>query len=252
MTSADPEPTLPAPVPGVGLAFAAGMVRALPFLIVLVPFGLVFGVTAIRAGLDLWQVIGFSAVVLAGASQITALQLMVDHAPLIVILLSALAVNLRLGMYSAALVPWLGSASAGARALIAYVLIDQSFALSLQQFEDNPRMSVPQRTAFFFGTATVLALTWPVFTAVGATLGRAIPPEYALDFAVPITFLSMIAPQLRSLPHLAAAVTGFVLAALLRGLPAGVGLLIAALIAMLVGAELDRRGVAFRRRAPAA
>ena len=32
-----------------------------------------------------------------------------------------------------------------------------------------------------------------------------IPPEYALDFAVPITFIALFAPQLRSVPHLAAA-----------------------------------------------
>lgn len=235
-------PSPPATAPrGPGLAFAAGVVRALPFLIVLVPFGMVFGVAAVKAGLDFWQVVAFSTLVLAGASQIIALQLLVENAPLLIILISALAVNLRLAMYSAALVPWFGQASLGLRAAVAYALIDQTFAMSLKQFEDNPRMTMAQRGAYFFGTALVMAATWPVCTALGATLGQAIPPEYALDFAVPITFLSMIAPALRSFPHLVTALTAFTLAALLRGLPYGLGLIVASVIAMIVGAEIERR-----------
>lgn len=239
-----PSPT-PPPEPQRGAsittAYVAGILRSIPFLIVIGPFGLVFGVAATDTGLSFWQIAGFSTIVLAGAAQITALQLMVEQAPLVIVILSALAVNLRMAMYSAAMVPWLGRTSAGMRALIAYVLIDQTFALSLKQFEDNPQMSHGQRLAYFFGTSTVLALTWPLFTALGATLGRTIPAGYALDFAVPITFLAMVSPQLRSVPHLVAAVVGFGLSAALSGLPSGLNLIIAGPVAMAVGAELERR-----------
>lgn len=239
---ASPTPS-PAPLRGSSLtmAFVAGILRSIPFLIVVVPFGLVFGVAATDAGLSFWQIAGFSTIVLAGAAQITALQLLVDQAPLAIVILSALAVNLRMAMYSAAMVPWLGRASAGVRAAIAYLLIDQTFALSLKQFEDNPQMSASQRLAFFFGTAVALALPWPFVTLIGATLGRTIPPEFALDFAVAITFLAMIAPQLRSVPHLVAAIVGFALSAVLSGLPSGMNLIIAAPIAMAIGAEMERR-----------
>lgn len=246
---------IPAPGPAMGTAdkiapptpqrlrasFAAGVVQSLPFLIVLAPFGLVFGVTATNAGMDLWQVLGFSTIVLAGAAQISAVQLLVDQAPLVVVILSSLAVNLRMAMYSASMVPWIGQASPRTRALVAYVLIDQTFTLSIRRFEANPRLTMPERLAFFSGTALVLALPWPIFAVLGATIGRAIPPQYALDFAVPITFLAMISPLLRSRPHLAAAATGFALAAALRHMPAGTGLMIAAPIAMAVGAEIERR-----------
>lgn len=232
---------LAAPREGLATVWVAGALRSIPFLIVMIPFGLVFGVASINAGLSFWQTVAFSTIVLAGASQITALQLMVDHAPLAIILLSAMAVNLRMAMYSASLVPWLGQASAGLRAVIAYVLIDQTFALSLARFEADPRMTLRQRVAYFFGTVTMLALPWPLFTALGATLGRTIPPQFALDFAVPITFLAMIAPSLRSVPHLAAAATGFTLALVFAWLPSGLGLIVAAAIAMMVGAEVERR-----------
>lgn len=222
-------------------AFAAGLLAALPFLIVVVPFAMVFGLVAVEAGLTLAQIMGFSILVLAGASQITAVQLLADGAPLIVVMASALAVNLRMAMYSAALTPWIGRAPSWARAMAAFFLIDQCFTLALSRYEAHPGMTVPERLAFFAGTSLVLAVPWPAFTWAGATLGRAIPDAFALDFAVPITFLALVSPQLRSLPHAAAAGVGFALALVFAGLPSGLGLMIAAPIAMTVGAAVEAR-----------
>lgn len=245
MTSTPTDPARPAGA--VRRAFLGGILAALPFTIVVVPFALVFGLVAVEAGLSLPQIMGFSILVLAGASQITAVQLLADGASLIVVLASALAVNLRMVMYSAALQPWIGRASGAARAVAAFFLIDQTFTLALTRYQAAPEMSMAERLAFFAGTSAVLALPWPFFTWVGATLGRAIPESFALDFAVPITFLALVAPQLRSAPHAAAAGVGFVLALAFAGLPSGLGLMVAAPIAMAAGAALEAR--AARRRA---
>ena len=45
-----------------------GFLQALPFILVLLPFGMLFGVVATDAGLDLPQILGFTVLVLAGAS----------------------------------------------------------------------------------------------------------------------------------------------------------------------------------------
>ena len=226
---------------GVRRAFAAGIVASLPFLLMLVPFALVFGVVGVEAGLTMPQIMGFSTLVLAGASQITAVQLLADGAPLIVVLTSALAVNLRMAMYSAALTPWIGRASPLARGLVAFSMTDQIFTLALNRYEALPRMTMAERLSFYAATALVLAAPWPGFTWIGATLGSTIPDRFALDFAVPITFLALVAPSLRSKPHAIAAATGFGLALLLTGMPSGTGLMVAAPIAMAVGAALETR-----------
>jgi predicted branched-subunit amino acid permease len=62
-----------------------------------------------------------------------------------------------------------------------------------------------------------------------------------LDFALPITFLAMVAPMLRTSAHLAAAATSVVVALALSGLPSGFGLLIAAACAMAVGVLVEDR-----------
>lgn len=222
-------------------AFWHGFWQSSPFLIVILPFGLLFGITAMDAGMSLAQVLGFSTLVLAGASQFTAVQLLADHAPLWVVILSALAVNLRMAMYSASLVPWLGDAAPRRRALLAYLMIDQTYATSIQHYERFPRLSLQQRLAYFGGTALATCLPWPIISMVGATIGRAIPPSLGLDFAIPITFLAMIAPLLRSVPHMVAAFTAVVLSLLFSPLPNGLGVLAAAPLAMMAGAETERR-----------
>lgn len=222
-------------------AFWYGIIQSLPFLVVTVPFAVLFGVVATEAGLNVSQVMGFSVLVLAGASQFTAVQLLSDNAPTIVIILSGLAVNLRMAMYSASLLPWLREASAKQKAWISYALIDQTFALSIQHFERHPRLTITQRLAYFAGAALVLCGPWMLSTWAGATLGDAIPDDIALDFALPITFLAMIAPMLRTTAHLAACFVAITSALLLAGLPSGLGLLIAAPLGMTTGAFVETR-----------
>lgn len=224
----------------------AGFLQALPFLLVLVPFSLLFGVVATAAGLDVAQTMGFSVLVLAGASQFSALQLMTDHAPVLIVLASSLAINLRMAMYSASLTPLIGTAPAWQRALVAYVLIDQTYGLAMQRFERYPRLSVPERIAYLFGATPVLCLPWMGFTYVGATAGSLIPAGWPLDFAVPITFLAMIAPMLRTLAHVAAAGVAIVTALLLAGLPSGTNVLVAGPLGMVTGAVVE--GWSARRR----
>ena len=212
-----------------------------PFVLVVIPFSLLFGVAATDAGLTLGQAMGFTVLVIAGASQFAALQMMVDNAGIALVLLAALAVNLRMAMYSAALVPHLGAVPLWQRACAAYLMFDQTYLASVKAYEERPEMSLAERIAYYFGVATPITPVWCGMTVVGVLVGATIPPEMALDFALPITFLAMVAPMLRTLAHVAAAATSVVVALLLIGLPSGFGLLIAAACAMVVGVLVEGR-----------
>ena len=96
--------------------FWRGARDSLPFIFVAGPFGLLFGVLAAEAGLDLTMIFTFSMTVFAGSAQFAALQLLREDAPTLIILASALAVNLRVAMYSASLTPYLGGAPLWQRA----------------------------------------------------------------------------------------------------------------------------------------
>ena len=105
-----------------------------------------------------------------------------------------------------------------------------------------------EKRAVFFGAVVAVAPLWFMASLAGAMIGRAIPPDYALDFALPITFLAMVAPMLRSLPHLAAALVAVAAALALAWMPYNLWLPAAALLAMGAGAGvevmLERKGAA--------
>ena len=221
--------------------FRQGLIAGWPFIFVAIPFALLFGVVATEAGLDVWATFGFSFVVIAGSAQFTAVQLMTENAPIWLVLAASLAVNLRMAMYSASLQPHLGKAKLWQRALAAYVNLDQNYAVSIGRFEDETEWTPQDKFAFFMGAVLIIWPLWYIFTLVGAVAGAAIPDSFSLDFMMPVLFLSLVGPMVKTIPHLAAAMTSIVVALLLSFMPSGTGLLLAAFAAMAVGAEVERR-----------
>jgi predicted branched-subunit amino acid permease len=225
--------------PSAAATFWRGFRAGLPFVLVVGPFGVLFGVLATEAGLDVLETLAFSVVVIAGAAQFTALQLMTENAPTVIVLLSALAVNLRMAMYSASLTPWIGAAPLRQRAIIAYFTLDQSYACAIQEYEARPQMSVTQRVAYFAGAVAPVVPTWYLCTVLGALIGARIPESWALDFALPITFLALVAPMLRTPAHLVAAFVSLVVSLLAAGVPYSLGLIIAGTLGMIAGARAE-------------
>ena len=74
---------------------------------------------------------------------------------------------------------------------------------------------------------------------MGYGVSIAIPESWSLDFAVPICFIALTAPLLRSLPHIIAALTSCAMAVAFAWVPWSLGIVIAALIAMAVGAQAE-------------
>ncbi len=219
--------------------FWQGFLDGAPFILVLAPFGVLFGVVGTEAGLNLSQVMGFAVLVIAGAAQFATLQQMVEDVPTIIAVFTGLVVNVRMAMYSASLVPIFGDSPLWKRSILSYLMVDQAYALSVAKHDAQPSMSMAERYSYYFGIMVLIAPTWYIVTLIGALVGQSIPPEYALDFALPITFLALIAPALRTIAHVATALTSVSIALMLAFLPYNLGLLFAAILAMMVGAQVE-------------
>ncbi|MCC1494192.1 AzlC family ABC transporter permease [Cognatishimia sp. F0-27] len=227
--------------PKVKESFWRGLRDGLPFLLIVGPFAMLFGVLATEAGLSVLETMSFSVVVIAGAAQFTALQLLQDNAPAVVALASALAVNLRMAMYSASITPHLGALPFWKRAFVAYFLVDQTYASSVLDYEKHPDQSLAEKFAYFVGVMLPICPPWYLATLAGALAGEAIPSDGGLDFALPIAFIAMIAPALRTPAHRAAALSASILAVGFVWLPFNLGLMVAGIGGMIVGAEVERR-----------
>ena len=213
-------------------AFLAGARAVAPIIVGIVPFGLVAGAAAVDAGLTLLDAVGLSVVVFAGASQLAAIGLLGDGAPLALVVVTVLVINLRLGMYSASIAPELLDEPRRWRTLEAYLLTDQAYALSVTRFERDPGTN---RRWFYLGAAAPLWGVWQVCTVVGAVVGARVPAWLPLDFAVPLTFLALLVPAVEGQATGTAAAVGGGVATVGVGLPLEAGLMVGAIAGVLAG-----------------
>ncbi|WP_238367482.1 AzlC family ABC transporter permease [Mesobacterium pallidum] len=230
-------------------AFWRGYRDCAPFILIVAPYSMLFGVVARDAGLDVVQTMSMSVLVIAGASQFTAVALLQDHAPVLIALLASLAVNLRMAMYSAALVPHVGHARLWVRAVMAYLMVDQAFAVAVRTYEDRHDMTPAAKVAYYFGCMMLICPFWYGFTFAGAVLGQAVPASWSLDFAVPVCFIALVAPLLRTGTHRVAALVSGVAVLGFAWVPWSLGLIIAALAGIVAGAQAELWLA--RRRVPA-
>jgi len=227
--------------------FWKGVRDGAPFVLIMAPFAMLFGVIATEAGLNLVETMGMSIIIIAGAAQFTAIQLMIEETPTLIVIFTALAVNLRMAMYSASFAPYLRGAKLWQRALVAYLLVDQTYALGALRFEEQPKEPLPRKLAYLFGVVLPIVPVWYAFSYIGAVVGTRIPEGYALDFAIPIAFLALTGPALRTLPHVIAAFVSCVAALLLMWVPFNLGLIIAAFLAMTAGAHAELKWMPEKR-----
>lgn len=208
-------------------ALGSGALAVSPILLGVAPFGLVWGATVADAGFGFAEAGGFSSIVFAGASQLVALDLLVRGAPLAVVVLTALVINLRMLMYAASIVPHLAGESAPRRALGAYLLTDQAYAVSITRYTQQPE--APRRFEFYVGAGSALWLTWQATSLAGVAVGDAVPESVPIEFAIPAVFLALLAPAVTDRPTLVAALVAGVVATVGDPLPANLGMPVGAL-----------------------
>lgn len=213
--------------------FVAGMQGSLPILIGVIPFAMITGVGAVSVGLSFWETMGMSVVVYAGASQLVVFQLMSAGTPWIIMVLTAWVVNVRFTMYSATLAPYLQKLSTGRKALLAYMLSDQAFGVSMSRFVSTDKPM--DHRWYYFGSALIIWVMWQIGAVTGALLGALVPASWGFDFAFPLSFMALMFSALRDRPTLIAALMGGMVAVLAKGLPYNIGLVLATVLGIAAG-----------------
>ena len=180
-----------------------------------------------------------SLIVYAGASMLAATQLLAGDAPVVVILVTVLFINLRFMMYSASMRPHLARLAPRWKLLAAYLLADNAYGLSISRFSEHPGR--PAKAAYFFGAAVPVWLTWQITVGAGILVGAGLPAQWRLEFAAPLAFIALTVPLLRDRAMIAAALAAAVTAVATWTLPMRLGLAAAALVGLAVGLMLRRR-----------
>ncbi len=218
-------------------AFIAGFKQCVVLTPSYIPFGLVCGVAAVQAGLGELGAIALAAFAFAGSSQAVLTQFIASGAPLAIAILSGLVVNLRMAVYSAAISQRISNTTRRERVLWAAFLVDQTFLFDEQRHARGLFKAHP--LAFFLGCSAILWPTWIATNTAGAFLGAKLPPTWQLEFTIPLSFIAMVVPLLKSSGQTGAAIAGGAAGALLFALPLKLGLIAACFIGAMVGLVID-------------
>lgn len=221
-------------------ALWAGIKAELPIALGVTPFGLIYGVLALGAGLPPLLAMAMSSIVFAGSAQFIGVELIGGGASTAVIWLTTFIVNLRHLLYSASLAPHVGHLPARWRWLLAYLLTDEAYVVTILHYDEQSPAT--HKHWYFLGTGLTLWGFWQASTAVGVFLGAQAPADWSLDFTLALTFIGLIAPSLRQRPHLAAALVAGVVAVLAHAWPYQLGLLAAAFSGIVAGIWMERSG----------
>ncbi|NYD42344.1 AzlC family ABC transporter permease [Nocardioides panaciterrulae] len=199
-------------------------------------YGVSFGAVAVATGLSVAQTCALSLVMFTGASQFALVGVLAAGGAPLSGALTALLLGTRNTLYGLRLAPLLRWA--GLRRLAAaHVVIDESTAMSV-----NRTSSAAARVGFLATGWSVFVL-WNTATLLGALAGNALgdPRTYGLDAAVGAAFLALLWPRLADRRNQLVAVAAAAVAlGVVPVVPAGVPVLAAAGVALLVGA-LSRR-----------
>jgi 4-azaleucine resistance transporter AzlC len=221
-------------------AFSLGLRAVLPILVGVAPFGVIYGVVALQSGIPALAAMAMSSIVFAGSAQFLLAQLVGVGAPFLLTAGAVGLVNLRHALYSASVAPILAHLPRRWKILLAYLLTDEAYAAAIPHLMAT-RPDSPQAVNahwILFGSGFGLWAGWQLATLAGVLIGAQLPADLGLDFALPLTFIAIVVPMIASRALLAAALAAAAVAVVLAALPYKIGLFIAALAGLVVGAAM--------------
>jgi 4-azaleucine resistance transporter AzlC len=218
--------------------FTLGFRDELPILIGVFPFGMIFAILAHQAGLSSLETQAMSLIVFAGSSQFMLVQLAGLNTPIPVMIATGFIINLRHILYSVSIAPYTKNLSTSWKVILSYLLTDEAYAVTISHFNKTNK---PSKHWYFLGAGLALWGSWQVSTWFGIFLGAQIPPNWALDFTLALTFIALVIPMIKDRPGLISAITAGFVALLTAAFPYKLGLLTATLAGIIAGIWSEKR-----------
>lgn len=205
----------------------------LPFSVGMIPWALVTGLAMHGAGFSVAEAMGMNLIVFAGTAQLGTLPLIGAGAPLWLIVLTALALNLRFVIFSAALAPVFEGHSWPRRLAASYLLTDGVFAVSAGPMAQSA--DIRWRYGYYLAASLWAWLLWQIFGLAGVLGAGFIPGGWSLEFMATIALMVLLVPMCQQRPMAVAALVGGGSAVALAGLPLRLGLIAAILLGIAAG-----------------
>lgn len=211
----------------------------------LAAWALVTGVAMVKSGLSVPVAIFMSLVVYAGSAQLAVLPLMMAGAPLWVIWLTAVCVNLRFVIFSSMWRSYFAHLPRWRRMALGYFSGDVIFVGFMKRFPQPA--PAPGQSAYFWGSAWTNWVVWQVPSIMGMVLANAIPLSWGLGFAGVLALLGILLSMLNDRTTVLATVVAATAAIACFALPLRLNILVAIAAAVAAGLGMEAAEQALRR-----
>ncbi len=201
-------------------------------------WGLVTGVAMVKRGLSVPLALLMSAMLFAGSAQLAALPLIASGAPVWVVWLTALCVNLRFVILSAQWRPYFAQLPRRRRAAVMYFAADLNYVLFVRRFPDPA--PAPEQLPYFWGGALTTWAAWQGLSVVGIVFAQQIPTAWGIGFAGVLALLGVVCSMLNDRASWIAAGVAGAAAVAAFGLPLKLHIVVAIAAAVAIGLVLDR------------
>jgi 4-azaleucine resistance transporter AzlC len=223
--------------------FVQGIRAQIPTLPGIIPFGLAAGAYTASVLGQAGQAAALQSLMFAGRGQMVAMQMLREGAPLLLMMLATLIVNLRNMMYAASLTRHINHLSWPWRFLLAFFIVDNVYAFSIQRLNDHAATHDARTRHYFLLGGGLFTLTfWTLGGLLGAIFGQSIPPAWGLDVVPHLSFLYVLSIHMRDRVDWVAGIASALVATLLAGLPWQLGLFAGAAVGLTAGMLFDRGG----------
>lgn len=215
----------------------AGILDMFPFCLAVLPWGILAGSMAVQAGLPLWQCIGLSALVFAGAAQLVTLGLVMSGANVVTILITVFFITTQHIIYALTLREYVSRLALRYRLSIGFLLTDELFALS-----GGKSVQKPRSVSYLIAAGGFFYVCWVVFSLAGIAMATRIPDlaSYHLDFSIIATFITIVVPMVRNIITLLGVALSLLLSMVLGYYHVEGAVVIAGLSGMFFSALLSR------------
>lgn len=167
----------------------AGARESVPIALGVFTYGLVFGVLARQTPLGSAEALLMSATVFAASAQFVVLDLWTSPLPVVAIVLSTVAVNLRHLLMGASIQPWLERLTPATAYGTLFFLNDESWGVTMRA-----RSNGETDSAYLLGSGLVVFAAWVGATALGVSAGGLLedPAAYGLDMAFVAVYIALL------------------------------------------------------------
>ncbi|WDZ96852.1 AzlC family ABC transporter permease [Herbaspirillum sp. WKF16] len=203
-------------------------------------WGVVSGMAMVKSGMSIFQSLGMTLLVYAGSAQFAVLPLLAVGTPLLVVFFTAMIVNLRFVIFSAAVAPHFEHLPWYRRVWYGFFNGDISMAFFPQRFPPHTFGQPPGKIGYFAAICYPGWLSWQLGATVGILLASQIPESWNIGFAGTLALIAIMIPMTNNIAALAGVVVSGTVAVLALNFPYRLGLLAAMVLGMAAALAVDR------------